>query len=589
MSRGLNKKSNISQYFLLERERNLHYFYKYTIKKEHQMPVVTTDRNSILLNTGLNETAFSKVANGLNFMEEGLIVRFNLFENNFQFAPWSFSGTTVIDDTVYFEGEAFNANTAWSVMNSDDGTKKIHLCYALNKIFSKVVESSIKLPCNGLGGILFNEKLSKKNSSIYQVELLFLPENLYDYFASNADEKEYSYNQELWQNKALTSSNAHIFTQSVINYYVLTGIFPFLKTNTQERQEDIKYSNFIKIENLVDSIDENLAANINMGFNIDNKYERDACLIDIPLLKEELGLLDDGTVKPKERKQISKDAFEKRINRKQKSISRKANTKKFLKRNVSIIVVVILLSLLGLNLGIKKYTDDLEKPSAENLTAIQTIEMFFTGFHEQNSEMMRIVSKGSDASDFIDMISDVYVSSTLRTAYEGKGTSLSPEVYFSRPELNEYYVFGITHFQIDEIRSNNRFSPNTRAEVKLLKQKGLILPEPENKTETHKVSYYQVIKQGPELPFEIEKVNCTVKCEYIKKQWYITEISDSYSYMDFNESEFTEDYENISKDYDNMTDTIRVLREKYEWLPDDLAMLEAIVIVESQKNFQVEY
>lgn len=556
------------------------------------MDIITSEKNSVFLNSGLNETSFSKIANGLNFMESGILVRFNLFENNFQFTPWSFSGTTVRDDLVCFEGEAFSGRTALSVLKSNNETEIAHVSYALNKIFSKAIESKIELPCNGLGGILFNEKISKKNSSIYQIEALFLPENLFELFSSNADKKEYAENQEFWQNKALASNNAHIFTQSVLAYYSLTKIFPFMKLDTQERQEDIIDSNFIKIENLVDSIDENLAANINMGFNIDGQYERDKSLIDSDLLKTELGLNDDGTVNHKDRSELSKEELEKRILDNQKHNEKKTNRKRFFKRNITILALTLIAVIIGANLMVKKITDDLEKPSAKNLNARQTIELFYTGMHEQNIDLMKLVAKSKEASNLIDMVSTLYVSSTLRTAVEGKNTNLAPEVYFSRPELSTYYIFGITNFNIDGEFAHNRMIPKTRAEIKALEKNGMISKPEGPLKETHEVTYYRILKNGAEEPFIVSEVSDTVTCEYIKDQWYITEIDGTVSETDYYEDEFKKDYEEVAEGLENKEDCpqiIRQLRPKYEWLPDERAMFDAVLVIDAQKNFKVEY
>ena len=235
------------------------------------MDIVFSDKKTIYLNTGLKETAFSKTASMLNFAEKGVLVRFNLFENNFQFSDWNFSGTNVIDDYVCFEGDAFLGKSALTIINSSDNDVITRMTFALNKIYSKAISSNVSIPVNGLGGIYYNEKVSKKNAHLFQVEILFLPEALFDFACSNFDEKTNAMNQGCWQNKLLTSNNAHIFTQSVLTYFSITKILPFMKTETSARQEDITDSNYIKIEHLFNGINPSLASSINMGFNIDNQ------------------------------------------------------------------------------------------------------------------------------------------------------------------------------------------------------------------------------------------------------------------------------------------------------------------------------
>ena len=165
------------------------------------MDVVFSDKKTIYLNTGLKETAFSKTASMLNFAEKGVLVRFNLFENNFQFSDWNFSGTNVIDDYVCFEGDAFLGKSALTIINSSDNDVITRMTFALNKVYSKAISSNISIPVNGLGGIYYNEKVSKKNNHLFQVEILFLPEALFDFACSNFDEKTTAMNQGCWQNK----------------------------------------------------------------------------------------------------------------------------------------------------------------------------------------------------------------------------------------------------------------------------------------------------------------------------------------------------------------------------------------------------
>lgn len=554
------------------------------------MNIVFSDKKRVLLNTGLNETAFAKSAHGINFSESGLLIRFNLFENNFQFTPWSFSGTTVETqndkDYVCFEGDAFAGSTALSVITGPDKDKASRLTFALSKTYSRIIDTKTALPCVGLGGILYNEKISKKNPELYQIELLFLPEFLFEFSAANLNEKDYSLNQGYWQNKALTGNNYHIFTQGVLLYRGLSEIFPFMKTQTQARQEDIIDSNFINIENLVNGIDDNLASNINMCFHIDNQYERDKSLINSDLLKAELGLNDDGTVTPVERKsKVSQAAFEQKLKKKEKSITRKTIQKRLIKKYSAAIILTLIVIVAAFRYGRNYYLDSLEKPVAKNLTETQAIETFYSGFHQLNTPLMHIVAKGPETKEIINMISTIYVSGCTRIAYDSKCYTIAPELYLTRPELMECWVFGITDFKIDGKPAYNRFEPMTKAQFKSLKKQGQILTGQNGNTVTHTVTYNMIHSSGVYTPYTVTKCTALVTCTYIKDQWYITNVKTESTESEYQQELFLKDYTDCYKKTQDPKLTVEAMREKYDWLPDDRAMDDAKTLAEYQKNY----
>ena len=87
---------------------------------------------------------------------------------------------------------------------------------------------------------------------------------------------------------------------------------------------------------------------------------------------------------------------------------------------------------------------------------------------------MRLTAKGKKPHEIIEMISNVYVSSQTRTAFEAKSTTISPELFLTRPELMDYWLFGITDFSIDGQPAYNRFTPITKKEFNVLKSEGKI-------------------------------------------------------------------------------------------------------------------
>lgn len=552
------------------------------------MNIVFTQHKSTFLDTGLGESAFAKRAHGLNFSEEGMTARFSLFDNNIQFENWSFSGTTVNEKTchVCFEKDRIFGTPAQEILSAKDESKTARMVFAIIKTITRAIGNKIKLSSVGLGGILYKEKISKTDSPSYQIELTFLPENLFELSASNQNEKDYSLLQGFWQNKALTNNNALIYMQSVIAYYSLAGIFPFMKTNLENRQEDIIDSNFIGIENLVNGINKILAANINMGFHIDNQYEREKSLIPLDLLQEELGLKSDGSYKcPQRKTNISQEKFQKKAMHKEKSVNLKTARKRIIKRySVTILCALAAVAFIS-NYAYKSYSESMTKPCAKNLTSFEAVQTFYSGFHQQDAALMQKVAKGSSPRKVIDMISNVYVTSTTRTAYEARNATLSPELWLTRPELMDYWIFGITDFTIDGEKAHNRYSPITKGEFLALKKSGNINHFAEGENKTHIAKYNMIYTSGFTTPITVDQCTSTLTCVYKNDQWYITDISIEHNETEFSQEKFRDDFKEAYLKTKNSKDTVKLLREKYSWLPDDRAMDDAAKIADYQKNY----
>ena len=180
---------------------------------------------------------------------------------------------------------------------------------------------------------------------------------------------------------------------------------------------------------------------------------------------------------------------------------------------------------------------------------------------------MQKVAKGSSPRKVIDMISNVYVTSTTRTAYEARNATLSPELWLTRPELMDYWIFGITDFTIDGEKAHNRYSPITKGEFLALKKSG------------------NINTSGFTTPITVDQCTSTLTCVYKNDQWYITDISIEHNETEFSQEKFRDDFKEAYLKTKNSKDTVKLLREKYSWLPDDRAMDDAAKIADYQKNY----
>lgn len=553
------------------------------------MNIAYSDRKKVYLDTGLSETGFSRSVSGLNFSESGIYTKFYLFDNNIQFKSWSFTGTTVKDEKVFFEGENAGGKNALEIILSHNEEEKARLTYAIISALSKAIETKTELPSVGLGGILYSEKPGKSDPDKVQVELLFLPESIFELCASNQDEKNYANLQGFWKNFQLSKSNALIFLQSVLSYYTLSKVFPFMKTENSARQEDITDSNFIEIENMVNGISPALALNINMGFHIDNQYEREKSLIDLKLLQKELGLSDDGIyTKVIRETRMTDSEFEKQSQKKAKKNEMKIFQKRIFKRYAAAIILALAAVAVITNICYKTHLENLEKPSAKNLTAKESVETFYSGFHTLDTNLMDLVAKKGSPKQIINMVSNIYVTQKTREAFEAKNASLTPELWLTRPELINYWVFGITDFKINGEKAYNRFKPQIKKETDYLKKTGRLNTSEEGKTESFDVEYNFIYTGGKDTTLTIDRCRAKVTCTYKKDQWYLTDIQITHNEEQLDQSSFINEYFEYYKtraDAKTAVFDMRLLSaEVYDWLPDERAMTDAAIEAEYQKN-----
>lgn len=552
------------------------------------MSIILQKDKSLLLDTGLDEASFGKSARQLDFSECGTAAHVFLFQDRFEFETWNFSGTTVEGEnhSVYFETNAAPGSTALEIITSSDEEKTARMTLALVKTISAAFEQNVKLPAVGLGGILYSEQFPKENSAEFRADIMFMPETIFEFSASNQDETEYSRLQGFWQNKTLKENSRLVFLQSAAAYYALTKTFPFAKTNLEQRQEDITDSNFIGIEHLVNGINKTLAQSINAGLCAGSQNSRKKTAISPELLQAELGLQNDGSyIPPRRNTKITQEQFEKKTKSKEKSMERKTAQKRILKRYSAAILFSLAALAFITNSAYKAHLESLKKPCAKNLTSFETVQTFYSGFHQQDSSLMGIVAKGSNPRKLIDMINNIYVTSTTRTAYEARNATISPELYLIRPELIDYWIFGITDFKIDGTDAYNRYKPITKQEFLLLKKAGKENRFTDGETKTHRAQYNMIYTSGADTPITVDKCTAEVFLTYKKDQWYITDISIEHNETEFSQEAFRNDFTGALQKSDSPKEAVSLLRETYDWLPDDRALDDAAALAEYQKNY----
>lgn len=550
------------------------------------MSIVFSEENDFLLNTNLSESAFGKLK--IQIAENGMLAKLDavgnqtsndsqgttentesngnpraLFEKDYTFKPWSFSNAKFNEktETVCLVGPKFEGTPLSIILENKDSIFKARAVYAVTKCITQALRENVSLPINGASGILVSDDFA----------VLFLPQHLFTIAADNSSDSTQA--QDLWLNKSQSVISSLMFTRSVIVYKALTGNFPFTAQDLTERQSDIQDNNYTPLRLVINGISREVASAVSVGLE-NSEGTAKSVLFPMEDLQKELGLQNDGTVVPVERKPtLSEKEFEKEKNIYLKSKKSKINRSRLVRRNTTFITIAAIIFALILWFAFTSYKNSKAKPTAVSLTSTQVVEGFYTGMHSMDIPLMQEMAKGKSATEVIDMVSNVYVTSSARKAYETKTDTIKPELWLYRHDLSAYWQFGITNFTIDKTPSNKFFVPPTKKQnAKPLTSENDKPINSGDKT-THLVSYDMIHSEGYESKIFVQHTDVEVELTFIKNAWKITSLKTTEADSEYDMNTFEMDYQNALLDNEGIVEAIESLKAEYPWLPTKETML----------------
>jgi hypothetical protein len=268
------------------------------------LEIVHSEKNNLVLSSGLSVTSFGKTNMGTLLDEQGWIAEIHTdIKENVQsdsstgtnkhissilFKPYTFTETRTEDDsTVVFCGPEFTGLTLHAIFeaahaSASDNSSPVASSFAAVAAASSfaavatltaAIEQHISLAPVGIGGILYRASLipaGKKDtaSDTSCAEVLFLPGTLFDRCALNTSDNEYSELQGRSIRHGIYDSNALAFTRAVIAYRSLCGAMPYTQPNTELRQADMIDASFTPCELIVNGISKETADAIDDGLKI---------------------------------------------------------------------------------------------------------------------------------------------------------------------------------------------------------------------------------------------------------------------------------------------------------------------------------
>lgn len=563
------------------------------------MNIAAGSKRKTALNSFLNEKDFGKIQRAIDLNESGILAecRGKEFssEMRFTFSPWKFTSTEVEPQSalVLFTGNGFEGRTLLALMQSPSPDERARAVFAYSACVTQAVKQKIELPANGAGGIFYGEDDGK-------IALLFLPQNVFDFAARNASEKDYAMIQGVWQDKSFLSENkadssnprALFFTRAVLIYSALSGELPFPKENLEERQADILDANYLPLKNQVNGISDTLsdlvAFDLERSSQAAEKSEvkengdesaRGFCFDELAL---ELGLQKDGDVKEFHREsKIDKDEFDAQAKKILNKKNARTKTRRILRRNTALFVATIILTTTAFFVRQSVRKSNMSRPTTVSLTARESAEVFFSGMHNVNILMMQISSKGKKTQALLDSVGNIHVASKMRSVYSQGDVLLTPELWLYKSELQDLWQFGITNFMLGEDAAHLAPADNRKVAPRP-KEKPVPQNEKNGAIKILAASFYRVHSEGPDTKIAAEKFYGNVELTFVKNRWLVTDLDFSSEEENVSFEEFNADEEKALEQCEgDVIAAAEILRKKYEWIPTSQAMHAARIEYET--------
>lgn len=563
--------------------------------------LISFNENELQLNSCMDESIFGRtnLASVLT-TDAGIYACFENNQEEITFESWHFSRIKA-DETgkVIFCGPAFAGVPLSEIFESGNQEEIANAVYKTAFVILKAIQEGIQIPSVGAGAIL-----------IAKTQILFLPKTIFENSSNGLSQNEKALQTSFYQFKGLTDKQAIKYMLGVIAYRAIANEFPFSQQDEAKRQSDILDAHFLPLEYNINGINKKLAYQINSildGFSTKKKSSVSKTIQDkentsnsneilnLDLLKSELGLQADGSFKKNERSNaVSNDEFSKRKNDYFTKNNKKIERNRFIRRNkitliISGIIAVIVFS------TVKGQINRLgELPTTKGLTAAQSAELFYTGFHNLDVEMMMESGKGSDATEFENIVSALNVTYKTRSAYDAK--TYIPERWLnmavnSEKNMNSW-ICGVSNLVI---RQNGQpdFVSDLNPQVTTRNQKPAEITQngakiAKGQTQNLQAEYYAITSKGEDNILTIEHRIENITCTFKGGRWILTSIKTQSN--DISEMPLAELKESFAKALvetnNNCANATTILAETYPWIPSaQLVKDEGVRLLKDMKSF----
>ena len=532
--------------------------------------VVHIGRDSIEIDSGLNEQDFARSRSGQYMSETGFVCMPEPNAPNasneavsFRVEDFRFTGTrlgkngTVILCAPSFAGDCLlsliqNALPAHAGTAAADNAgadtavaqkKALQAIYAASSAAEYLLKQNKNFVNCGPAGIIVSE-----NGSV-----LFLPPTLFErsMLSRSGNERAFLYGSWL---APISDKSANLrFTVAACAYAVMSGKRPFEQEDEEKRGEDYLDNNFIPLTYLIAAENDKTKAllrTIDGALSCKTQYTKGALqsagsaaasaktpaflppdFTDLLTAASAYGKTDAAATAKKELDE-KRTAF---IAQRHKTVKRR----RFMRRHgVKLAVAAAaILAVAVSTVGIVKSNNRL---TTENMTAMEVVRTFYSALHNLDTLTMDSCGSRKALKNYSNMAATLFVTGKMRQAYENTPSFLTPEQWVASDNPLDYWVFGLTHLTV-ESEDPAAYAQNA------------------HRGDTAQISarFYILAEEG-QHNYRVAAYTDRLMLEYGKKYWQITRIDSRSEDVDFDAELFVQRL---------ASEGIRQIKDDYPWLP----------------------
>ncbi|MDR1318517.1 MAG: hypothetical protein LBJ90_02755, partial [Treponema sp.] len=396
--------------------------------------------------TGLDTRAFARTKSARFITEKGIVV----FPDG-RFEPWQASGLVERTGSIVVWGPAFAGERLDSLINDDSRKDKalaavlrwIRALLSLDAGASAKIEVSLRpwgalvAPDAKAGDAGAEGKAGGGDSGFPPGAVFFPPETLMLRCARAEGSETLIRGGEAFVHPDLSGLNAAAFCAAALLYRIFTGALPFPAADETLLHADLREGVFIPAALAAPGLDENLAALIQETLAMSKKITagkpdraRETLVRFTEILRggdaDPAGAAGDSPnfhppsfssfFHPPGREEREKINKERELFRKRKNLAVK--TRRFAVRNTALIAGISAAVLIAFFAGRSIAAGRAGRPSTAGMTPLEVIQNYYGAFEKLDHEMMQACVTGGAGKNDISRISNFFVISRIRQAYE---------------------------------------------------------------------------------------------------------------------------------------------------------------------------
>jgi hypothetical protein len=256
---------------------------------------------------------------------------------------------------------------------------------------------------------------------------------------------------ERWVHPDLPGDEAAAFSTAAMLYRICCGTAPYGNRNTELVHEDIREGVFSPPRLMAPGLREDLAEIIASSLASDAYYTEKKIPRPGPEKLDSL-LGPPGTASFPDLFRTLSDGERQKIEEERGQFEKKkaltVKTKRFIRRN-TVILAVVLSALAGLGLIVySSIRGRADLPSTEGMHPLEVIETYYGAFGSLDHTLMEACVINKAGQDDINLVTNIFVISRVREAYEMSAANMTPEEWIARGSPpTDLTVFGVSDLE----------------------------------------------------------------------------------------------------------------------------------------------